>query len=66
VAKGLATAGIVSTTFAKSLEAYYYFKTRIRQLPVKSFDIVFKIKKYEDGDFKIEDYYIENMITFEE
>jgi hypothetical protein len=30
---------------------------------IKSCDIVFKIKKFENGTFKIKDYYIDNMIT---
>jgi hypothetical protein len=33
---------------------------------IESCDIVFEINEYEDGSFKIKDYYIENMITFEE
>ena len=30
---------------------------------IKSCDVVFKIRKYEEGTFKIRDYYIDNMIT---
>jgi hypothetical protein len=33
---------------------------------IESCDIVFEINRYEDGSFKIKDYYPENMITFED
>ncbi|HKL44119.1 MAG TPA: hypothetical protein VJ892_02445 [Candidatus Absconditabacterales bacterium] len=53
---------IISMEKTPGYPSLSYFNTGGKPY-IKSCDAVFKIKKYDDGTFKIKDYYIDNMIT---